>query len=145
MNYCGNCGIKLSTQNKFCGSCGVKLKELENIAAELKRTKSEERPEKLSVDSEKEVQERELIKKHAKTPVLEKESIQSIETQSTVKKAAINVGSIIAYFLLVNIQLGLFVYVNFSFTGSPGGPITALGIVSFWTSYKLVKTLRSKL
>lgn len=62
-----------------------------------------------------------------------------------MKKQLILVGLFILYVVLVWIQLGIAVLINLSITGRPVGGITALGVVSFWTTYKIVKHLYSKI
>ena len=61
-----------------------------------------------------------------------------------MKKIFINIVSVLAYFILVQIQLGIFVGINLAVTGRPTGGISAMGIVSFWTSYKIIKILKLK-
>ena len=62
-----------------------------------------------------------------------------------MRKQLILVGLFILYVVLVWIQLGIAVFINLSITGKPVGGITALGVVSFWTSYKIVKHLYLKI
>lgn len=62
-----------------------------------------------------------------------------------MRKQLILVGLFILYVVLVWIQLGIAILINLSITGRPVGGITALGVVSLWTSYKIVKHLYSKI
>ena len=62
-----------------------------------------------------------------------------------MRKLLISVGLFILYVVLVHIQLGIAVLINLSITGKPVGGITALGVISLWTSYKIVKHLHSKI
>ena len=62
-----------------------------------------------------------------------------------MRKLLILLGLFVLYLILVQIQLGIAVFINLSITGKPVGGITALGVVSFWTSYKIVKHLYLKI
>jgi len=58
-----------------------------------------------------------------------------------MKKTVLIVLSIIIYFVVLQILLGVFVGINFAVFGRGTGVFSALGIVSFWLSYKFVKWL----
>ena len=50
---------------------------------------------------------------------------------------------LIAYIALVMVQMAIFTFINLQITGRPTGGITALGIISFWTSYKVCQWIKS--
>ena len=58
-----------------------------------------------------------------------------------MKKTVLIVLSIIIYFVVLQILLGIFVGINFAVFGRGTGMFSALGMVSFWLSYKFVKWL----
>jgi len=61
-----------------------------------------------------------------------------------MKKTLLIILSIIIYIVVLQILLGVFVGVNFAVYGRGTGLISALGVISFWLSYKFVKWLSIK-
>ena len=62
-----------------------------------------------------------------------------------MKKIIILIISFFAYLLVLWIQVAVAAGINLAIFGRPSGAITAvLGIISFWTSYKIIKFLRSR-
>tara|TARA_B100000767_G_C19431874_1_gene396279 strand:+ start:39 stop:626 length:588 start_codon:yes stop_codon:yes gene_type:complete len=58
-----------------------------------------------------------------------------------MKKTVLIVLSIIIYFVVLQLLLVVFVGINFAVFGRGTGVFSALGMVSFWLSYKFVKWL----
>jgi len=121
MNFCGICGNKLKENVNFCGIRGQKI-ETEKIHDKRSHSFNYQKPKEI---------------------VENKKPNDSHLTNNPIKKYLVYVFILVTYIALVWIQVGVFAFINLQATGRPTGGITAIGVISFWTSYKVCKWIKT--